>query len=341
MAGFKQISPLKPQASCRIHNLIPPYVIAPDVSQRGICSSTRLFGASIIFVACRSLSKHHYSYSSVPLIVRYLTYFTVPGRCIIILRYLPPSLVYDLTSRLLVAMLHDIYTFDITCISRLQFSGDGNTTNKGVTNNTTTCIQDKQITVHLRSFHAPDHSPLSLPDNPHQPFRFHRADDLLELACVHADAALVRELLDRVGPTDTARRGGSRRAKEAEDLLLHVLAQLALLLTGAGVEQAHVDLARGRVERGRADGVAHEAVGLLHVAQLDGGREAHARVRFREANHRLELPRRRRDALFGRARVVAYAAELEVRLDELVRRFFGYRRVDARAPVVDVGGYLV
>ena len=145
-------------------------------------------------------------------------------------------------------------------------------------------------------------------------------------------------MLDRIGPTDTARRGGSRRAKEAEDLLLHVLAQLALLLSGAGIEQAHVDLARGRVERGRADGVAHEAVGLLDVAQLDGGREAHARVRFPEADHRLELARRRRDALFGGARVVAYAAELEVRLDELVRRFFGYRRVDARAPVVDVCG---
>ena len=85
-----------------------------------------------------SLSKHHYSYSSVPLIVLYLTYFTVPGRCIIILRYLPSSLVYDLTRRLLVAMLHDIYTFDITRVSRLQFSGGGNTTNEGVTNNMTT-----------------------------------------------------------------------------------------------------------------------------------------------------------------------------------------------------------
>lgn len=152
------------------------------------------------------------------------------------------------------------------------------------------------------------------------------------------DAALVRKLLDRIGPTDTARGGGGRRAKESEDLLLHVLAQLALLLTRASVEQAHVDLSRGRVERGRADGVAHEPVGLLDVAQLDGGGEAHARVRLREADHRLELARRRRDALLGRARVVAHAAEFEVRLDELVRGRFGYRRVDARAPVVDVGG---
>ena len=114
-----------------------PYVIAPNVSQRGICSSARLFGAFIIFVVCRSFSKHHYSYTSVPLIVLYLTYFTVPGRCIIILRYLPPSLVNDLMRRPLVAMLHDIYTFDITCVSKLQFSG-GNTTSEGVTNNTTT-----------------------------------------------------------------------------------------------------------------------------------------------------------------------------------------------------------
>src|SRR5712691_8894352 len=120
----------------------------------------------------------------------------------------------------------------------------------------------RQTTVQssLRCFHPPDHSPLSFPDNPHQPLCFHRADDLLELARVHTNAALVRELLDRIGPTDTARGGGSRRAKESEGLLLHVLAQLALSLTHAGIAQAHVDLAHGRVERGRADG----------VAQLDG-----------------------------------------------------------------------
>src|SRR5260221_3222498 len=89
---------------------------------------------------------------------------------------------------------------------------------------------------------------LSFPDNPHQPLCFHRADDLLEPARVHTNAALVRQLLDRIGPTDTARGVGSRRANEAEGLLLHVLAQLALSPTHAGIAQAHVDLSRGRVE---------------------------------------------------------------------------------------------
>ena len=274
-------------------------------------------------MACRFISKHHYSYSSVLLIVLYLTYFTVPGRCIIILRYLPPSLVYDPyeTPTCSHASRYIYFRYCITLVSRLQFSGS-NTTNGGQTTQheypRQTIHDPSPKRDHLRRFHAPDRSPLSLPDNPDQPLCFHRADGLLELAGVHTNAALIRKLLDRVGPTDTARRGSRRRAEEGEDLLLHVLAQLALLHSGAGVEQAHVDLARGRVERGGADGVAHEAVGLLDVAQLDGGREAHARVRLGEADHRLELARRRRDALFGRARVVADAAELEVRLDELV-----------------------
>ena len=173
---------------------------------------------------------------------------------------------------------------------------------------------------HLRCVYTPDHSPLPLPDDPHQALGFHCTDDLFELTRVYANATLVRELLHRVGPADTARSGGGRRGgtEKGEHLLLHVLAELALLLPGAGIEQAHVDLARRRVERGRADGVAHEAVGLLHVAQLHVRRKTHARVRLGETDHRLELARRRRYAFLGRccgARVVSDAAQLDVRLD--------------------------
>lgn len=101
--------------------------------------------------------------------------------------------------------------------------------------------------------------------------------DTKRLAQIDTNATLIRELLDRVGPTDTARRCGSR-CEESEDLLLHVLAEFALLLARTGVEQAHVDLARGQVEGGRPDGVAHETVCFLHVAQLDVRRETHASV---------------------------------------------------------------
>ncbi len=82
---------------------------------------------------------------------------------------------------------------------------------------------------------------------------------------------------------DTVRGSGSQYAKESEDLLLHVLVQLVplLLLTHASIEQAHVNLAHGRVERGHADGIAHEPVGLLDVVQLNSGREAHVRAPLR------------------------------------------------------------
>jgi hypothetical protein len=72
-------------------------------------------------------------------------------------------------------------------------------------------------------------------------------------------------VLDRRPSEYRARSGSVGRAEEAE----HVT-ELALLLARAGVEQAHVGLARLRVKCRRADGVAHQVVGLMHVAQLHG-----------------------------------------------------------------------
>jgi len=159
--------------------------------------------------------------------------------------------VYDFYEMPLVAMLHDIY-IQYYMHSRLHsvvvVAEQTNEVMTDIRHRATNQGQFRWVS-HLRSFHASDHSPLSLPNNPHQPFSFHRTDGPLELARVDTNATLIRELLDRVGPTDTARRCGSR-CEESEDLLLHVLAEFALLLACTGVEQAHVDLARGRVEGG-------------------------------------------------------------------------------------------
>jgi len=64
-------------------------------------------------------------------------------------------------------------------------------------------------------------------------------------------------------------------------------------------------------------------------------------VGFGETDHGFELAGRGGYALFGGAWVVAYVAEFEVGLDELVGGFFCYLGVDARAAIVDVCGQLV
>jgi len=71
------------------------------------------------------------------------------------------------------------------------------------------------------------------------------------------------------------------------------------------------------------------------------GGETHAGVGLGETDHGFELAGRGCYALFCCARVVAYVAEFEVGLDELVGGFFRYLGVDARAAVVDVCGQLV
>ena len=60
-------------------------------------------------------------------------------------------------------------------------------------------------------------------------------------------------------------------------------------------------------------------------------------MRLREADHALELARRRRDALLVRARVLACFAERDVASDELVAGCFSDSGAEARAGVGDVG----
>jgi hypothetical protein len=82
------------------------------------------------------------------------------------------------------------------------------------------------------------------------------------------NATLIHELLEHISPMDTARCCGSH-CEEGEDLLLHVLTEFALLLACTGVEQAHVHLAHGWVQGRCPDGIAHEMVCFLHIAQLN------------------------------------------------------------------------
>lgn len=63
---------------------------------------------------------------------------------------------------------------------------------------------------------------------------------------------------------------------------------------------------------------------------------------FGESDHGFELTGGGSDAFFGGFGVgAAYAAELEVRLDEFFRGFAGDDGMDARASVGDVGRELV
>jgi hypothetical protein len=103
--------------------------------------------------------------------------------------------VYDFYEMQLVAMLHDIY-IQYYMHSRLHsvvvVAEQTNEVMTDIRHRATNQGQFRWVS-HLRSFHASDHSPLSLPNNPHQPFSFHRTDDLVELAPMYHQHSVAKE----------------------------------------------------------------------------------------------------------------------------------------------------
>lgn len=177
---------------------------------------------------------------------------------------------------------------------------------------------------------------------------------------------------DKVVPTHPLVLG----LEQPNNLATKVSTKLALLETLTRVEEVEVDqagervgLARERGQRARTttrkrekgtygrllERLANESTGLINIfrlparhqlrnrtkttevrTHLDMKRVPHPRMRFREANHRLELPSRRRDPPIVGARIGTDVPHLDVRLDEGFGRFGGEDGVDVVARPGDV-----
>jgi hypothetical protein len=126
--------------------------------------------------------------------------------------------------------------------------------------------------------------------------------------------------------------------KNTQQPSLEILPALALTSTSALRQQAHVDQTRARVGGGLFERGLDEADGFVDVVFGNGGRKAHFGVRFRQADHALQLTRCGGDAALRGADVLAQLAHGDVGGHEGFAGGGGDGGLNVVAGVGDVGG---